>query len=145
VPEAERTCEKCGTEKAVIGHEASEVLKYVPASFKVRRILREKRACPKCGDGVVVAPVGDKVIGRGLPGAGMLAKVVEDKYQDHLPLHRHASRCARRGYEVPRSTLSDWVQAATDLLEPLLKVNREAVLVAVVLQADGTHLRVLDR
>lgn len=73
VPEAERTCAKCGAGKEVIGHEASEVLEYVPASFVVRRILREKRACPRCGDGVVVAPAGDKVIERGLPGAGMLA------------------------------------------------------------------------
>lgn len=145
VPEEERTCEKCGAERVVIGYETSEVLEYVPASFTVRRVLREKRACAKCGDGVVVAPVADKVIERGLPGAGMLAKVVEDKYQDHLPLHRQAARCARLGCEIPRSTLSDWVRAATDILEPLWKANREAVLVAGVLQADGTHLKVLDR
>ena len=51
----------------------------------------------------------------------------------------------RLGCEIPRSTLSDWVRAATDILEPLWKANREAVLVAGVLQADGTHLKVLDR
>lgn len=144
VPEAERTCARCGAEKEVIGHESSEVLEYVPASFKVRRILREKRACRKCGDGVVVAPLPDKVIERGLPGAGMLAQVLVDKYQDHLPLYRQAKRYERLGCEIPRSTLSDWVGSATDLLEPLWKANREAVLVAGVLQADGTHLRVLD-
>jgi len=94
---------------------------------------------------LVVAPVGDKVIERGLPGAGMLAQVLVDKYQDHLPLNRQAGRYERLGYEIPRSTLSDWVHAATDLLEPLWKVNREAALVADVLQADGTHLKVLDR
>lgn len=67
-----------------------------------------------------------------------------DKYQDYLPLYRQAKRYQRLGCEVARSTLADWVGAAADLLEPLWKANREAALVAGVLQADGTHLKVLD-
>jgi len=141
----DRVCVRCGQEKERIGHDRSEVLEFVPAHFKVLVYLREKLACKKCGDGVVVAAAADKVIERGLPGPGLLAQVVVDKYADHLPLNRQAKRYGRLGVDLPRSTLSDWNGAAADLLGPVAQLIRQRVLDAYLLGADGTHLKVLDK
>ena len=141
---AEKTCHQCGEEKECIGYEVSEVLEFIPARFKVLVHKREKLACRSCGEGVVIAPVGNKVIERGLPGAGLLAQVLVDKYADHLPLNRQAKRYKRYGVDIARSTLSDWNGAATDILKPIAKKLKEKALASYVLQADGTHLKVLD-
>ena len=142
---ADRVCERCGGEKERIGHDRSEVIEFVPAHFKVLVYLREKLACKKCEDGVAVAPAANKVIERGLPGPGLLAKLLVDKYTDHLPLNRQAKRYSRLGVDLSRSTLSDWNGAVTDLLRPVAQRIRDQVLDAYVLGADGTHLKVLDK
>ena len=141
----DRLCERCEQEKACIGWDKSEVIEFVPAHFKVLVYLREKLACKNCGDGVVIAPLPNKVIERGLPGPGLLAKIVVDKYADYLPLNRQAKRYARLGVDLPRSTLSDWNGSAADLLKPLVRRIADRVLDAYVLGADGTHLKVLDK
>jgi transposase len=145
VPTDDRTCNICGREKVVIGHEKSEVLEFQPARFKVLQYKRLKRACQKCGDGVIVAPVPNKVIERGLPGSGMLAEMLVSKYQDGLPLHRQWQRFKRLGVDIPRSTLCGWNHAVTDLLHPIVKAERKLVLSSFLLGADGTHIKVLDR
>jgi hypothetical protein len=48
VPPKERICETCGREKVCIGHVKSEVLEFIPASFKVLVHVQEKLACKPC-------------------------------------------------------------------------------------------------
>lgn len=90
----------------MFGHERSEVLEFVPATFKVLVHLRHNAACRRCGDGVVTAPTADKVIEGGLPGPGLLAEVPVGKYRDHLPLHRQAGRFKRLGVDLVRRLVS---------------------------------------
>ena len=142
----ERHCEHCGVDRVCIGHEASEVLEFEPARLFVRSIMREKLACPNtdCEGGVVVAPAPLKVIDKGLPGPGLLADIVVNKYKDHLPLYRQQQRYARLGVDLSRSTLGAWVAAAADLLSPLAERLGELALAAYLLQTDDTHLKVMD-
>jgi len=72
VPEGQRHCDACGSEKTCIGHVKSEILDFVPAQCIVIEELREKLARPRCEAGVVVAP-SEKVMHKGRPGAGLLA------------------------------------------------------------------------
>lgn len=145
VPESERRCERCGTEKVVIGTERSEVLEFVPAHFKVLVYEREKMACKSCGDGVVVAPVADKVVEGGRPGPGLLAHLVVSKYKDGLPINRLVGIYERSGVRLPASTLGQWVGVVADTLEPVYKVLTRHTLQAHVLGVDDTGLKVLDR
>jgi transposase len=139
------TCSTCRGERAVIGYEESEELDFVPASFRLRRLRREKRACPRCRDAVVVAEVPAKVIEKGLPGAGLLAQVLVAKYRDHVPLYRQRQIYKRSRVDLATSTLGDWVAAGAELLAPLARRLRERALAAAILQTDDTGLRVLDR
>jgi transposase len=145
VPEGERSCGSCGEPRAVIGYEESEVLEYIPASFVVKRIRREKRACRQCRDAVVCAPAFPKVHERGGYGPGLIAQVLVSKFKDHLPLYRQRQIYKRGGVDLPRSTLGDAVAGSTFLLRPLADRIGDLVRAAPMLQTDDTGLRVLDR
>jgi transposase len=144
-PERERHCAGCDQPKACIGVERSEVLEWLPATFKVIVHLREKYACPRCQDGVVIAPVPEKVIDGGRPGPGLLAHVLVAKYRDHVPLYCLAGIYARGGVALAPSTLGGWVAEGAELLTPVADAIYATVLDAHVLQIDDTGLRVLDR
>lgn len=145
VPDAERPCPHCGAERVCIGHETSEQLEYVPASFRVIVDKREKLACGRCDQGVVVAPPVEKVIDKGRPGPGLLAQVVVAKYADHLPLTRQQKIYAREGVDLPVSTMVDWVAAVHGSVAPLALRIGELALASHVLQADDTGIKVLDK
>jgi transposase len=144
VPEAERKCAECGAEKTCIGHVRSEILDFVPAQLVVVEEMREKLACPACQAGVVVAP-SEKVMDRGRPGSGLLAKTVVDKLEDSMPLYRQAKEYERMGVRLSPSTLGDWSAFALDVLAPLGRRIPEKVLESFYVRADDTGLRVLDR
>jgi len=112
-------CPECGGELRRLGEEVSEILERVPAQFKVVRHVRVKLSCARC-QSIVQAPAPARPIARGLPGPGLLAHVLIAKYADHLPLYRQSQIYAREGVELDRSTLADWVGAASALLAPLL-------------------------
>jgi len=143
-PEALR-CEVCGRDKTRCGEEKSDTLEWVPGHFKVIEEVRPKYACRPCGDGLVVAPAAARVIEGGLPGPGLVAHVLVSKYKDSPPLHRLCGIYERHGVQLRSSTLSDWVAAGADTLQPLAREVARRALASHLLQSDDTHLKVLDR
>ena len=78
--EEDRRCPGCGDVRCEIGHETSEQLEYIPASFKVIEHIRVKYACRRCQEHVETAAKAPQPIDKGLPGPGLLAQVVLSKY-----------------------------------------------------------------
>jgi hypothetical protein len=78
-------------------------------------------------------------------GAGLLAKVLVDKGEDHLPIERQQRRLEREGLTVPISTLTGWWSQSADLLRPLQGALAREAMGAWLPQVDGTGLDVLDR
>lgn len=144
VPAEQRACPKCGCERSTIGFIESEVLEFVPAHFKVIEEQREKVACEQCGDGVAAAQT-QKPLERGRPGPGLLAHVLVSKCQDSLPLYRQSQIYERAGVRISPSTLGDWFAFGCDVLEPIADEIRRRVLGSLVIRADDTSIRVLDR
>lgn len=136
------TCPSCGGEMRKLGEDVTEVLDYVPASFRVIRHVRPKLSCRKC-ETIVQAPMPSLPIERGKPGPGLLAHVLVAKYADHLPLYRQQDIYAREGVEIERSTLAGWVGQTAALLDPLVKALRRDVLASDVLHGDDTPVPVL--
>ena len=139
---AEEACSACGGQLSKLGEDVSEMLEYIPASFKVIRHVRPKMCCTRC-DAIVQAPAPGRPIDRGLAGPGLLAHVLVSKYADHLPLYRQSEIYAREGVDLDRSTLADWVGAASYLLSPLVDQLRKHVLAASKIHADDTPVPVL--
>ena len=138
----ETVCPQCQGELRKLGEDISEMLEYVPASFRVIRHVRTKLSCTKC-DCIVQAEAPSRPIERGLAGPGLLAHVLVSKYCDHLPLYRQSEIYARQGVELERSTLADWVGGCSRLLEPLVEALRRYVMTAGKLHADDTPVPVL--
>jgi transposase len=138
----EPCCPKCGGTLTKLGEDVSEVLEYVPASFKVIRHVRPKLSCTGC-DAIVQASAPSRPIERGQAGPGLLAHVITSKYCDHLPLYRQHAMYARDGVEIEPSTLADWVGAASRLVAPLVEALRRYVLSARKVHADETPVPVL--
>ncbi|XXY65817.1 IS66 family transposase [Sorangium sp. So ce291] len=145
VPEAERKCPQCGADKKCIGHRTSEVLEFVPAQFRVIEEQREKLACPRCPEQGVTTADSEKVMDRGRPGAGLLASIIVEKFEDAMPLYRQAQQYARFGVSLSPSTLGEWSAFALDVLAPVAKRIQERVLGSCYLRADDTGMRVLDQ
>jgi transposase len=135
-------CPDCGGALKPLGEDISEVLDYVPASFRVQRHVRPKLACAKC-DVIVQADAPSRPIQNGMASAGLLAQVLVAKYCDHLPLYRQSEIYARQGVELERSTLADWVAQCHHLLSPLTAAIRRHVLAASKIHGDDTPVPVL--
>jgi transposase len=138
----ETVCPQCQGELRKLGEDISEMLEYVPASFRVIRHVRTKLSCTRC-DCIVQGKAPSRPIERGVAGPGLLAHVLVSKYGDHLPLYRQSEIYARQGVELERSTLADWVGASSRLVEPLVEALRRYVLAAGKLHADDTPVPVL--
>jgi len=114
-----------------------------PGYFKVIGHVREKHSCVSCA-GIVQAPAPSRPIERGLPGPGLLAHVVAGKYCRHQPLYRQSEEYGYAGVPIDRSTLTQWVGAASGLVSPLAQAIRRYLRNAQQLHADDTPLPVLD-
>jgi len=127
-----------------IGEEITEELERIPGKLFVRQYVRPKYAKPD-GEGVVIGELPPRPIDKGIPGPGLLAQIIIDKYTDHLPVYRQVQRFEREGIKLPASTLTDWISGTCSLLEPLYEVHRKLALSSNYLQADETPIKVLDK
>ena len=142
--EAERRCPECGEPRVQIGAECSEQLDYKPASLFVVEHRRCTYACPHCQGHVTTAEKPAQPIPKGLPGPGLLAHVITEKYADHIPLYRQERRLARQGIEITRSTLCDWMGGAAKVLEPLYDLMKTLILLCGAIHTDDTSVKVRD-
>jgi transposase len=144
VPPEQLPCPDCGTMRQCIGAEVREQLEYVPASLIVIEHVRPKYACPDCVANVVIAERLPEPIEKGLPGPGLMAHVITNKYADHLPLYRQEGILLRQGIEISRSTMCDWMAIAAELLAPIVTRMQSEILTSKVVQNDDTPVKVQD-
>jgi transposase len=141
---AERLCPDCGHERREIGVETTAQYDYKPAEVFVIEHQQVKYACPSCEGHVVLAPKPPQPIDKGLPGPGLLAQIISDKYRDHIPLNRSENRLLHLGAPLSRSTMCDWMAASAELLTPLYLLLKTHVLQAKVVHTDDTTVPVRD-
>lgn len=94
---------------------------------------------------MLIAPLPAQPIDKCMAGASLLAHLVTEKYEYHLPVKRQQRRLAALGVQLPYSTLVDWVNRVADLLEPLYQVLQQDVLQSGYIHADETPLTVIDQ
>jgi len=144
LPTLERLCPECGAMRGEIGVQTTEQYDYKPAEVFVVEHQRVKYACKCCEGHVAIAPKPPQPLDKALPGPGLLAQIIVDKYQDHIPLHRTEQRFERLGVKLPRSTMCDWMASCAVLLTPLWQVLKQWVLQSKVLHTDDTTVPVRD-
>ena len=126
-----------------IGKEITEELECEPAKFYINRYIRYKYASKK-QDEIKIAALPERVIDKGIPGAGLLAMIITGKYADHLPLYRQKQIFARENISIASSTIEGWTKEALIKLEPLYEQLVFDTRTKGYLQADETPIKVLD-
>ena len=140
---APTTCPSCGGEEfRKFADDVSEILEYVPSSFKVIRFVRPRCACVNC-DQVTQGYAQSKPIDKGKAGAGLLAHILIQKYCNHLPMYRQSQIYAREGIDLSRSTLASWAGQCARLLEPLVEELRKSIFSSSEIHGDDTPIKVL--
>ena len=139
----EKPCPCCGEVRHRIGADVSEQLEYLPASFKVLRHVRHTYACKRCEREATATPIATAAkppqpIDKGLAGPGLLAYVITSKLGDHLPLYRLEHIFERSGVSIARSTMCAWLQAAAELVRPLVSLMADRVRLSRVIHTDET-------
>ncbi len=134
----------CGNKLHKIAEVVTEQLEVVPAKIYVKEHVRFKYAGCIHENQVVTAPMPNQPIDKGWAGPGLLADVLVNKYDDHLPLYRQSERLARHGIDIARQTLCDWVMQCADLLQPIVEAMKPDLLASPKLHTDDTVIPVQE-
>lgn len=142
----EHTHCECGCELGEFSRDTREEVEYRPARFFRRKHVVVYSSCPKCKTvyGGKTPVESRPVIPGAQVGPGFLSHVVVSKFSDSLPYYRQSQIYERDGVFFPDKTLSRYGLTVAALLEPIAKAIKQFLLEKRYLQADETHLDVLD-
>lgn len=151
LPESEMYC-KCGARLRVIGEEVTEKLVMPKSKIYVRRIVREKCQCPKCegitySDKSVVktAPVEKTIFPKAMITPSVVANIICNKYDMHIPYYRQEYAFKYRHLYISRENMTNWQETAAAALEPLRELFHEELLSGNVIHADETPVKVINQ
>ena len=137
-------CLQCDGELTPMGQAESYRFAWVSGYVQRLEIHRDKVVCQGCPE--------QKILGADIPFAlhrascddQLLAKVIIDKHEDHIPVNRQSKRFARQGVTMPVSTLSGWLKQAARLATPLAEAIQLDVLSGSWIQGDDSGMPVQD-
>ena len=143
-PVTASTCAGCGGDRELTEPKITHRLGWQPGRHVLVEVHQQQCACPRCPDqGTWTAP--EPFL---LPGSmcddALLAKVIIDKFGDHLPLNRQSARMKRRGVPVGSNVLSGWVTRGFREVRPLIKAVMQQVANSGVIQSDDSGFGVQD-
>lgn len=119
--DADKQC-ACGCALTHIKDEVTEQLDIVPQmTFRVVHI-RKKYACKGCEETIRTAKLPKQPIDKSIATPGLLAAVIDNKFNRHTPLYRQEAMFHEAGISITRGTLSNWMIKSADLLIPLVKL-----------------------
>jgi hypothetical protein len=106
-------------------------------------MLKYRRPVIKRKDTDVLScpPAPPAVFEKSFPDVSLIAGLLIEKFVYHLPLYRQHQRLAQAGIRLSRSTLTQWVQRAADLLEPIYYALLSSILQSWLLLMDETPLK----
>lgn len=138
----EKQC-ACGCALTHIGDDISEQLDVVPQmTFRVVNI-RKKYACKGCSDTMRVAKLPKQPIDKSMAAPGLLAAIIDAKFNRHMPLYRQEAMFGEANISITRGTLSNWMIKSANLLTPLVKLMEADIHNHDIAYADETPLQVL--
>ena len=143
LPEAERLGPD-GRPLPVIDQRTSWRLDYVEPHYERVLVIQLIYGNPFRNDGRIITPPLASIVSKGLPTDRLVAHIVVDKYDLHLPLYRQEICAERLGLPISRSTLMNWCAHAARALAPIHVAIGASILQQPVLGLDDTYLPVLE-
>jgi len=140
--EEHKSCRSCQKPLVKIGQDISEQLEVLPMRLYVAEHIRYKYTC-RCCQTVEMAPKPKAPVPKALAGGSLLAEIIVNKYQYHLPLYRQSKILESYNAVIPDNTLGNWVMQSGNGLTPIYEAFWEAVLAENYLQVDETPVKIL--
>ena len=136
-----------------IGREVTRVVEHEPGKLYIHEIVRIKYGMkdntqlPPVGrKGVEIAPLPLLPIDKGIAGASLLAEILLQKYEYHMPFYRQIKQFTHLGMKgLKENTIDGWFKKTMELLKPLYLALVEEVMKADYCQADETTTPVMDK
>ena len=136
-----------------IGQEVTRIVEHKPGQLYIKEIIREKwglkdntSTAPKGMIGVLIAPMPLLPIYKGIAGASLLAEILLQKYEYHMPYYRQIKQYSHLGMKgLTESTMDGWFKQTMELLKPLYEVLKSEVMKADYVQADETTTPVINK
>ena len=136
-----------------IGQEVTRIVEHKPGQLYIKEIIREKwglkdntSTAPKGMGGVLIAPMPLLPIYKGVAGASLLAEILLQKYEYHMPYYRQIKQYSHLGMKgLTESTVDGWFKQTMELLKPLYEVLKSEVMKAGYVQADETTTPVMNK
>lgn len=136
-----------------IGEEVTRVVKHRPGMLYVKEIIRPKYALkdnsqlpPEGQKGVEIAPVPLMPVDKCIADTSLLAEILLQKYEYHIPFYRQIQQYRHLGLKgLTESTLDGWFKKTVGLLDPLYEVLKQEVFACDYVQADETTVPVINR
>jgi transposase len=124
----------------VIGEKVTYRLAQRPGAYV---ILKYVRPVIKRKDTAVLTcpPAPPAVFEKSFADVSVIAGLLIDKFTYHLPLYRQHQRLVHAGIRLSRGTLTQWVQRAAELLEPIYQALLSSILQSQVLAMDETPIK----
>ncbi len=136
-----------------IGEEITKVVRHKPGMLYVKEIIRPKyvlkdstRLPPAGQKGVEIAPMPLMPIDKCIADTSLLAEILLQKYEYHVPFYRQLQQYRHLGLKgLTESTLDGWSKKTVELLGPLYEELKRAVFSCDYVQADETTVPVINR
>lgn len=135
-----------------IGEEVSRVVVHVPGKLYVKEIVRPKYGLKSAvepierGKGVLIAPMPQLPIPKGLPDASLLTEIFLDKFEYHSPFYRIIKKFYHMGLRgLKEPTVVGWFKRGMALLKPLYDALEKEVFRYDYHQTDESVLRVINK
>jgi transposase len=124
----------------VLGEKVTYRLAQRPGAYV---ILKYRRPVIKRKDTEALScpPAPPAVFEKSFADVSVLAGLLIEKFTYHLPLYRQHQRFTQAGIRLSRGTLTQWVQRAAELLEPIYYALLSSILQSHVLTMDETPIK----
>jgi len=142
IPEEQKQCACCQTSLKYFGQDISQKLEVLPQKLYVAEHRYYKYTCRTC-DLIIEAKKEPSAIPKGMAGDSLIAEVLENKYQHHLPLYRQSQMLANLDAPISDRTLTNWVMQVGEGLLVLYPALWKAVVNSRYLQVDETPVKLL--
>jgi transposase len=127
-----------------IGEEVTKLIDYQPGKFISQHLIRrkyvrkEERHLPP-----VIAPL-HTLQDRCTASPRLLAHIITQRFEMHLPYYRIEQQCDRLGLAIPRQTMSGWVGMAHDACGLIMQRTKADVFADGYVQIDETPVKYQD-
>ena len=148
----ELICPECGNTMTEIGREVVRTLEIIPAQTIVHEDIYYTYACKSCGESadegcetpIVKAPREKNIIPGSFATPEAIAHIMVQKFVMGSPLYRQEQEINRKGIQLSRQTMSNWILKASELyLTPVYEQLHKELLTREVIHSDDTKLQVL--